>query len=70
MKQIGKHRAVPKPIAYPADYGLALAAGDLLFQYGRDGAVNRLIEMAERLAAGEDATAWVFRCRRVDPTGR
>jgi hypothetical protein len=42
----------------------------LIYQYGTDGAINRLIEMAERLAAKEDAHAWVLRRRRVDPTER
>jgi hypothetical protein len=61
------HR-VPPAIAYPADYGLAGVAAALINQYGRDGAINRLIEMAERLIAGEDTHCWVLKRRRVDPT--
>lgn len=64
------HKPTPKPIAYPADYGLASATHQLIFQYGKDGAVNRLVEMAERIAAGEGEFDWVMRRRRVDPTER
>lgn len=65
-----RHRSIPPAIAYPADYGLANAASNLIWQYGLDGAVNRLIEMAERISSGEDCDAWVLRRRRVDPTER
>lgn len=64
------HKSIPPAIAYPADYGLACAADALMWQYGKDGAINRLIEMAERLEAGEKPGDWVFRRRRVDPTDR
>lgn len=66
-----QHRPIPKAIAYPADYGLACAVENLIWQYGSvDAAINRLIEMAERLAAGERPHDWVMRRRRVDPTDR
>ena len=70
MADIGRHRPIPPPIAYPADYGLANVTCDLIWQYGRDGAINRLIEMAERIAAGEKPGDWVLKRRRVDPTDR
>lgn len=62
------HRPIPGglAVAYPSDFGLANAVTGLIRDYGRDGAINRLVEMAERLAAGEDQYAWVFRRRRVD----
>ncbi len=63
-----RHRPIPPAIAYPADYGLANATAALIWQYGLDGAVNRLIEMAERITAGKDPHDWVLRRRRVDPT--
>lgn len=62
------HSRIPPAIGYPADYGLANTANALITQYGKDGAVNRLIEMAERIDAGEDTHSWVMRRRRVDPT--
>ncbi len=65
-----RHRPVPPGIAYPADYGLANVTYDLIWQYGRDGAINRLIEMAERIAGGEKPGDWVMKRRRVDPTDR
>lgn len=65
-----RHQPIPPAIAYPADYGLANCVSDLIWQYGRDGAINRLIEMAERLSAGEEPGDWVMRRRRVDPTDR
>ena len=65
-----RHRPIPPAIAYPADYGLANVTDDLIWQYGADGAVNRLIEMAERISAGESPHGWVMRRRRVDPTER
>jgi hypothetical protein len=65
-----RHRPIPPPIAYPADYGLANVTDALIYQYGRDGAVNRLVEMAERISNGERPGDWVFRRRRVDPTDR
>lgn len=65
-----QHRPIPKAIAYPADYGLANVTADLIWQYGPDGAINRLIEMAARIAAGEHPGDWVRRRRRVDPTDR
>jgi hypothetical protein len=65
-----RHRPIPRAIAYPADYGLANVANDLIWQYGLDGAINRLIEMAERLSAGDSPGNWVMRRRRVDPTER
>lgn len=65
-----RHRPIPPAIAYPADYGLANVADDLIWQYGVDGAVNRLIEMAERISEGEKPHDWVMRRRRVDPTER
>jgi hypothetical protein len=64
------HQPIPRAIAYPADYGLATATTQLVSQYGTDGAVNRLIEMAERIAAGENPLDWCLRRRRVDPTER
>ena len=62
-----KHRRIPRPLAYPSDYGLANAAHQLLAEYGKDGAINRLIEMAERLRAGQDPLAWALRRQRVEP---
>ncbi len=62
------HKPIPPAIAYPADYGLACATAALVWQYGKDGAINRLIEMAERLEAGEKPGDWVLRRNRVDPT--
>ena len=70
MPDISGHRPIPPAIAYPADYGLANVTSDLIWQYGRDGAINRLIEMAERIAAGEKPGTWVLHRRRVDPTER
>ena len=67
---LARHQPIPPAIAYPADYGLARATYDLIWQYGKDGAINRLIEMAERIAAGEKPDDWVLRRRRVDPTER
>lgn len=65
-----RHRPIPPAIAYPADYGLANVTGALIWQYGKDGAINRLIEMAERISNGESPGDWVLRRRRVDPTDR
>lgn len=65
-----RHRPIPPAIAYPADYGLANVTRDLIWQYGRDGAVNRLIEMAERVSGGDDPGDWLRGRRRVDPTDR
>jgi hypothetical protein len=64
------HKPIPPAIAYPADYGLASATDALVWQYGKDGAINRLIEMAERLEAGEKPGDWVFRRKRVDRTDK
>jgi hypothetical protein len=69
-KDVPQHRPIPPAIAYPADYGLANTTADLIWQYGLDGAINRLIEMAERITAGEKPVDWVMRRRRVDPTER
>lgn len=60
-------KAIPAAIAYPSDYGLATATGSLLRDYGPDGTINRLIEMAERIRAGDDPLNWCLRRRRVEP---
>lgn len=61
----GGHRPIPRRIAYPSDYGLAIAAENLMRDYGQHGAINRLIEMAELLARGESPVASVALRRRV-----
>lgn len=60
----GGHQPILKRIAYPSDYGLANAAYSLLRDYGKDGAINRLIEMAERIDRDESVFD-VLRCKRV-----
>jgi hypothetical protein len=62
----GAARQIPAPIAYPSDYGLALAVSALLRDYDMDGAVNRLIEMAERISNGDDPYSWVLARQRVE----
>lgn len=63
----GARLALPRPFAYPSDYGLATATSNLLRDYGRVGAVNRLIEMAQRIEAGGDPLRWALMRRRVEP---
>ena len=48
-ERIGSHRPIPRPIAFPSDYGLALATVALIRDYGRHGAINRLIEMGRTI---------------------
>lgn len=60
------HRPIPQAIAFPSDYALALATTALLTDYDRHGAINRLIEMAERLDAGESPLDWCLARRRVE----
>ena len=62
----GNHQPIPPKIAYPSEYGLMLAASRLIGEYGTDGAVNKLIEMAEFISAGGKPTSLVSR-RRVEP---
>lgn len=66
--QLG-HRAMPKRYLYPSDHGLALTVSALIRDYGRYGAINRLIEAAEMVERDEDMIAAAMRCRRVDPHG-
>jgi hypothetical protein len=62
------YRRIPRiAVAYPSDYALASATMSLVSEYGQDGAVSRLIEMAERIAAGECASEWVMKRHPVDP---
>jgi hypothetical protein len=60
-------KTIPRAIAYPSDYGLALATQSLLRDYGPDGAINRLIEMAERIRKDDDPLNWCMSRRRVEP---
>lgn len=62
----GGHRPIPRAMAYPADYALATATQQLVRQYGVHGAINRLIELAEALDAGEDPVSRVLKRRLVD----
>lgn len=59
------HRPIPRAFAYPSDYELARAARSLMRDYGMHGAINRLIEMAERLEREEDPHV-VLLCRRIE----
>jgi hypothetical protein len=61
-------RPTPKPISHPADYGLAVTAADLMMQWGRDGAINRLIEMVEWLKAGKHPFDFNNGKERIDPS--
>lgn len=63
----GRSKRIPPKIAYPSDYGLTLAAVSLIHEYGRDGAVNRLIEMAEHIASGFAPADIMLGRRRVEP---
>lgn len=62
------HKPIPTKlaVAYPSDYGLANAISSLIRDYGRQGAVNRLIEAAERVSKEEDHMAWPLSRRRVE----
>ncbi len=62
-----RSRPIPRPFAYPSRYGLSNAVYQLVFEYGRIGAINILIEMAEMVEREEDFTADTVRRRRVVP---
>jgi hypothetical protein len=60
-------RPMPRPFAYPSRFGLGVAVSRLVFEYGRIGAVNTLIEMAEMVERGEDYMTDTVRRRRIVP---
>jgi hypothetical protein len=50
-----KHeKPLPPKYSYPSDYGLANQISALIRDYGKTGAINRLIEEAERLRDGKN----------------
>jgi len=57
---------VLRPCGYPSDFGLANAITSLVRDYGRIGAINRLIEEAERLESGGDHMVAAMRRRRIE----
>lgn len=59
-------RPIPRPFGYPSDFGLANTISSLVRDYGRVGAVNRLIEEAERLEAGIHPLLSAIRRRRIE----
>jgi hypothetical protein len=64
----GGHRPIPRRLAYPSEYGLANAASQLIRDYGKDGAINKLIEMAGRIERDEDPLRDIIsKARRVEP---
>jgi hypothetical protein len=62
-----RHRPIPRPFAYPSRYGLANSVSQLVHEYGRMGAINVLIEMAEMLEREEDYLTDTVRRRRIVP---
>jgi hypothetical protein len=59
-------RPIPRPFGYPSDFGLGNAIAALVRDYGPVGAINRLIEEAERLEAGLDPVRSAVRRRRIE----
>lgn len=62
------HRPIPKKIGYPSAFGLSATAANLIRDYGKHGAINMLIEMAEYIDADKNPLDWIT-LRRVEREG-
>lgn len=60
-------RPIPRKFAYPSRFGLANAVSHLTLEYGRIGAINILIEMAEMLEQEKDYLTDTISRRLVIP---
>jgi hypothetical protein len=67
INENARHAPIPRPFAYPSRYGLANAVTALVGDYGRIGAINVLVEMAEMLDREEDPLFDTLRRRRLLP---
>ena len=61
----GKRNA-PASIFQPSDYGLVLSVEALKRDWGKVGAINRLIEVIKRLEEDDDLAKWALSHRRVE----